>query len=76
MLTRSLRGLPRLWDVAELPDDLPRLAAWVEVLTGLALDERGDVQVLDQSDWLRRRDRLAKLGGPPTNAVVCGQENR
>ena len=32
----------RLWDISLLPDDLPRIATWVEVLTGLELDEQGD----------------------------------
>jgi len=31
-------GLLYFWDVAELPDDLLRLAGWVQVNTGLAID--------------------------------------
>jgi tetratricopeptide (TPR) repeat protein len=59
-------GTPRLWDApAPLPDDPPRLAAWVEVVTGLELDERGSVRVLDRDAWQERRRRLAQLGGPP-----------
>ena len=56
----------RLWDApASLPDDVPRLAAWVEAATGLELDERGSIRVLDRAAWLERRRRLEQLGGPP-----------
>jgi WD40 repeat protein/tetratricopeptide (TPR) repeat protein len=49
-----------------LPDELDRMAAWVEVITGLRLDEQqGLVEVLDNGTWLQRRDRLMQLGGPP-----------
>src|SRR5262249_49775394 len=50
----------------DLPDDLDRVATWVEVITGLALDARqGLIQVLENSAWLGRRHRLESLGGPP-----------
>jgi tetratricopeptide (TPR) repeat protein len=56
----------RVWDApAPLPDDLPRLAAWVEAATGLELDESGSIRVLDRTAWLERRRRLEQLGGPP-----------
>ena len=48
-----------------LPDDVPRLAAWVEAATGLELDERGSIRVLDRTAWQERRRRLEQLGGPP-----------
>jgi tetratricopeptide (TPR) repeat protein len=65
LLTSDFRRT-RLWDMpAPLPDDLPRLAAWVEAATGLELDERGSVRVLDRDAWLERRRRLDSLGGPP-----------
>ncbi len=61
-----IRSTARLWDApAPLPDDVPRLAAWVEAATGLELDERGSVRVLDRAAWLERRQRLEQLGGPP-----------
>ena len=50
----------------DLPDELERVAAWVEVITGLTLDKQeGQVWVLDNAAWLGRRDRLTRLGGPP-----------
>jgi WD40 repeat protein/serine/threonine protein kinase/tetratricopeptide (TPR) repeat protein len=57
----------RLYPVPpDLPDDLQRVATWVEVITGLTLDkEHGLVQVLDNTAWLERRERLMQLGGPP-----------
>jgi WD40 repeat protein/serine/threonine protein kinase len=55
----------RLWDVAELPDDLPRLQEWVHARTGLALDEQGRVKHIDGAAWQQHRDRLASMGGAP-----------
>jgi WD40 repeat protein/tetratricopeptide (TPR) repeat protein len=54
------------WNVpAPLPDDLPRLWAWVEAATGMELNESGSVRALDRDAWLERRSRLESLGGPP-----------
>jgi tetratricopeptide (TPR) repeat protein len=50
----------------DLPDEVERMAAWVEVITGLTLDKQeGQIQVLDNAAWLERRERLMQLGGPP-----------
>jgi hypothetical protein len=71
VITASVDGTARLWDVATaLPDQLERVAAWVEVLTGLELDELGFARVLDNATWLQRREKLERLGGPP----VAGSE--
>jgi eukaryotic-like serine/threonine-protein kinase len=52
--------------VPELADDLERVAAWVEVLTGLTLEAgHGAIRVLDNAAWLARREQLERLGGPP-----------
>ena len=62
----------------ELPDDLERVAIWVEVLTGLRLEaEQGSIQVLDNAAWLASRERLERSRRPadesrgksPTNPV-------
>jgi tetratricopeptide (TPR) repeat protein len=56
----------RLWETpAELPDDVPRLKAWVEAMTGLELDVQGLVHPLASADWHERRERLKQMGGPP-----------
>jgi eukaryotic-like serine/threonine-protein kinase len=65
LLRGDVRSLQR-WDApAPLPDDVPRLTAWVEAATGLKLDERVSIRTLDQSAWLEHRRRLEELGGAP-----------
>jgi tetratricopeptide (TPR) repeat protein len=67
IFTYGLNETSRLWDAPEpLPDEWPRLAAWVETLTGLELDDGGGVRPLDNAAWRGRRERLAQLGGPPS----------
>jgi WD40 repeat protein len=56
----------RLWRLpVELPEDIERLAVWIETLTGLDMDQQGSVRELDNAAWLERRERLKQLGGPP-----------
>jgi len=56
----------RLWHLPALVDnDLPRIEAWVETITGLALDDEGNITDLDGDAWRERRKRLYELGGPP-----------
>jgi hypothetical protein len=62
----SLDHTARLWEVATvLPDELERVATWVEVLTGLELDQEGFSRMLDDAAWHQRREKLKQLGGPP-----------
>jgi tetratricopeptide (TPR) repeat protein len=68
VLTAGYENTARLWDVSELPDNLELIATWVQVITGLELEERGSVSVLDNSTWRERREQLEKLGGDPTTA--------
>ena len=67
VITGSFDKTVQLWDVATelLPDDLERVANWVEVLTGLTLDEKGSIQILDNAAWLRGREKVKQQGGPP-----------
>ena len=65
VLTGSIDGEVRLWPTAELPDDLDRVATWVEALTGLTLDASGSIQPLDRDAWLERREAVERQGGPP-----------
>jgi len=71
ILTGSYDTTARLWDVpGVLPDDVSRLGAWIETLTGLELDERGSLRVLDTAVWRQRRERLTELGGPPPSGAA------
>jgi WD40 repeat protein len=72
VITGSWDGTARFWDVATelLPDDLERVANWVEVLTGLTLDESGSIQVLDNAAWLRGQEKVKQRGGPPVADAV------
>jgi WD40 repeat protein/tetratricopeptide (TPR) repeat protein len=70
LLTGSGDGKARLWECpARLPDDIPRLAAWVETRTGLELDKERSVRILDNAAWRRRCERLGQLGGPPARTI-------
>jgi WD40 repeat protein/tetratricopeptide (TPR) repeat protein len=66
--TASLDQTVRLWHLAELPEDVPRLAAWIETLTGMELDPQGGIRILHAAKWTERRRRLEQLGGPPATA--------
>ncbi len=65
LVTSDFRAARQWAAPAALPDDVPRLVAWVEAITGLELDEQGSIRVLDRTAWLARRSRLEQLGGPP-----------
>jgi tetratricopeptide (TPR) repeat protein len=67
VLTGWTNGGARLYSKApDVPDDLDRVANWVEVLTGLRLDrQQGSIQLLDNAAWLASRERLEQSGGPP-----------
>jgi WD40 repeat protein/tetratricopeptide (TPR) repeat protein len=64
-LTGSGDGAARLWSLATLPDDQRKIAAWVEVLTGLELTGGDRIRILDGQQWLERRDALRRQGGVP-----------
>ncbi len=55
--------------VCDLPHDLEgsrgQLITWIQVITGMELDEHGVARVLEESDWTDRARRLAEAGGPP-----------
>jgi tetratricopeptide (TPR) repeat protein len=69
LLTGDYFYVARLFrKVPELPDDLERVATWVEVVTGLTLDAgQGTIQVLDNEGWRKRREQLEERGGSPEN---------
>ena len=55
----------RLWEVGELPDDLQRVTTWVEVMTGLTVDARGEVRLLNHEGWQEAVQRLERAGQSP-----------
>ncbi len=65
LLAAGLGGSGRLLEVPDLPDDLEHAAVWIQAITGLDVNERGDITPLDEAAWRARRERLASLGGPP-----------
>ena len=46
-------------------DDLPRTKVWVETMTGLEGDSKGNIEALETEVWQERGERLRRLGGPP-----------
>jgi hypothetical protein len=59
-------GLARLYRLpAEVPDDVKRVAADVELATGLEFEDPGAVRVLTNREWLDRRERRESLAGRP-----------
>jgi WD40 repeat protein/tRNA A-37 threonylcarbamoyl transferase component Bud32 len=48
-----------------IPGDPERLRAWIEVLTGQALDAEGTIRVLDAAALQQRRQELSERGGAP-----------
>jgi WD40 repeat protein/serine/threonine protein kinase len=54
----------RCWRLAEVPDDVARCTAWVQVVTGKEIDSEGALKSLDAENWLARRRLLDQLGGP------------
>src|SRR5262249_53577319 len=65
VLTGSVDGKARLWKVQPASGEAERLILWTQVITGLELDQKGVVHLLDAATWERRRQRLQELGGPP-----------
>jgi len=62
-------GVAETWRAPTRPlaGDCERIACWVQVVTGMELDSTGGINVLDASEWQKRRQRLHELGGPPKN---------
>jgi WD40 repeat protein len=65
LLALGQDGSVRFWGVADLPDDLHRVAAWIEVSTALTADPEGSIKPLDHDALQQRRALLSRLGGPP-----------
>ncbi|MFQ5735200.1 MAG: hypothetical protein ACE5KM_24980, partial [Planctomycetaceae bacterium] len=62
----SVYKTARLWKVpAPVQAEPERLILWVQVITGMELDESGVVRLLDAKQWHDRQQRLEQLGGAP-----------
>jgi eukaryotic-like serine/threonine-protein kinase len=65
-LRPSAKTKVRMWHLPTLLDhDLTRIELWVEMITGLRVDDLGIIHSLDLEGWKTRRARLHQLGGPP-----------
>jgi WD40 repeat protein/serine/threonine protein kinase len=63
----------RIWPVpTPVAGEAQRLVLWVQVITGLELDEDDAIRVLDAETWQKRRQRLQDLGGPPVSKADVG----
>jgi WD40 repeat protein len=66
LATRAEQEGPRLWRLPSPVQGTPgRVRLWVEVLTGMELDDQGEVRVLGAGEWRERKRRVAEAGGPP-----------
>lgn len=71
VLTTSRSKNIMQWDIMQWPVPShvhslsPRVTLWLEVMTGLELDESGAIVPLDANTWEQRRERLKEMGGPP-----------
>jgi WD40 repeat protein len=66
VLTGSFDRTARIWRVPSTVAGSPeRIRVWIEVITGLELDEEAVIRFLDAPAWQERRQRLQELGGPP-----------
>jgi len=58
-LTGSEDGTAKVWEMpTALPHEAEALAVWVQVLTGMELDDTGSVRILDAPSWQNGRGRL------------------
>jgi tetratricopeptide (TPR) repeat protein len=67
-VTSSGNNEALLWDIAELPDDLPRIECWVHLTTGLIGGDEGQIRSLDWQAWRAQSERLGSLRGTPEEA--------
>lgn len=66
VLTGSADRTAQFWDVpAPVEGTVERIVLWVQVLTGMELDDEGEAHPLDAATWQQRRQRLQECGGPP-----------
>ena len=61
-------GRVYLWEPPADPvtGGVKQTVLWTQVITGQELGADGAIRNLDTESWLRRRQRLHELGGPPS----------
>jgi WD40 repeat protein len=76
-LTGSWDRRARLWNVIEpVPDEIDRITAWVETMTGMRIGATGTPELLTAEEWTTRKKLLDGLGGPPWTHVRPTEVNR
>jgi WD40 repeat protein/tRNA A-37 threonylcarbamoyl transferase component Bud32/tetratricopeptide (TPR) repeat protein len=62
----STQTMARVWHLPSLiDDDLIRIKAWIETITGMSIDDEGKISPLETVVWQERRESLRRVGGPP-----------
>jgi WD40 repeat protein len=66
ILTGSADGAARLWKAPSPVEGAPeRIKVWIQIVTGMELDQNDVPHALDAKTWHERYGQLQKLGGPP-----------
>ena len=66
LVTAGEESVVRTWTVPTPVEGEPeQIRLWVQVATGLELEDDGRVRLLPGEIWSERRQRLERLGGPP-----------
>jgi WD40 repeat protein len=66
LLTGSFDRTARSWELpVAVQGQVNQIILWIQVVTGMELDQDGLFRELDAATWQQRRKRLTELGGPP-----------
>jgi WD40 repeat protein len=67
IMTGTSAGTVRIWDVSRSPlrGNVERIELWLQVSTGMELDDAGEIHPLDPESWHERKKLLEEQGGPP-----------
>jgi WD40 repeat protein len=70
VLTGADDKITRTWRApAPIAGDPRRINLWVELITGMEVDEFYEIRLLDAETWQERRQLLSGLGGPPPHGL-------
>ncbi|MBI2805843.1 MAG: protein kinase [Planctomycetes bacterium] len=65
ILTGARDKTARLWALPPVVEGSnEQIRTWIEVLTGMELDDRGNARSLDAASWEQRKQKLERLGWP------------